>query len=301
MAAERWTILSILKWTEDYFKKHGLDNPRFDAELLLAHILKLERLRLYLEFERPLSEQELAEYKVMIKRRVNHEPVQYITGEAWFLGLKFLVDPRVLIPRFDTEVLVEQALQVIKTQNITKVIDVGTGSGAIAISIGHFITDIPITAIDISSQALDVARTNAETYGLSQRITFKEGDLLSPCLTDIKPEDRILITANLPYVREKEWEVLSREVKEHEPRTALVSGEDGLEHYRRLVDTLAEIKIPYVAILEIGIDQAQAFQRYIPSKFQNTTVSLIKDLNRKDRCVVIDNLGQGPESESAKV
>lgn len=285
MVPETWTVLRILKWTEDYFRKHLIDQPRLDAELLLAHLLGMERLQLYLQFDRPLSEKERADYKVMVRRRVAHEPVQYITGEAFFFGLKFTVNNAVLIPRPETELLVEKAIEIIKNGNVTRVIDIGTGSGAIACSVAHFVTGQKVQASDMSPAALSIARQNAASLKIDAQIEFRQGDLLEPWMADIQPQDTVLILANLPYVREREWTTLEPEVKDSEPREALVSGIEGVDHYQRLIEQISKLDCPCTVIMEMGIEQTSILTDIIMKNVPLASVHVIKDLAQKDRFI----------------
>ena len=287
MESKVWTVLEILKWTENYFQQNKIDPPRLDAELLLSHLLGLTRLQLYLQYDRPLSDQERLDYKVMIKRRVNHEPVQYITGEAYFMGLCFKANNSVLIPRPETELLVEKAIDFIKGVNVTSVIDVGTGSGAIAVTIAHFIPDRKVLASEISNEALDVARENAKNLGVADRVEFRHGDLLEPWLSDLKPADNVLILANLPYVREREWAELTPEVKDYEPRAALVSGPEGTAHYERFIAQLGKAACPFTVLLEMGIAQTDPLTQLFRRAFSQVDLKIFKDLSGKERLLMI--------------
>ena len=169
---EVWTIGRILKWTEGYFKKAGLDSPRLDAEVLLSHVLKKERIFLYVHFDQPMEAAELAAYKDCIKRRVQHQPVAYITGHKEFMGLDFRVTPATLIPRPDTEILVEAVLQRLKAGTEAEgsmIADIGTGSGAICLSLLNYLPRLQAVTVDISPEALAVAEENARELGLSER------------------------------------------------------------------------------------------------------------------------------------
>ena len=180
---EVWTIGRILKWTEGYFKKAGLDSPRLDAEVLLSHVLKKERIFLYVHFDQPMEAAELAAYKDCIKRRVQHQPVAYITGHKEFMGLDFRVTPATLIPRPDTEILVEAVLQRLKAGTEAEgsmIADIGTGSGAICLSLLNYLPRLQAVTVDISPEALAVAEENARELGLSERAEFLQGDMLVP-------------------------------------------------------------------------------------------------------------------------
>ena len=248
---ERWTVLRILKWTANYFFERGIDGPRLDAELLLAEALDLDRVGLYLNYDRPLKESELDRFRDFVRRRVNHEPVQYILGYTEFWSLKLHVDSRVLIPRADTEVLVEEALASGQDGPL-RILDVGTGSGAISIALASERPSWQLTAIDICPQALALASHNSEQHGFKERIQFMEVDLAE------LPEGPFdLIVSNPPYIPASDWDGLMAEVRDHEPRLALVGGTDGLDAYRLLT---AQVEQGLVCggglLVEVGIGQA---------------------------------------------
>lgn len=247
---ERWTVLKILKWTTDYFAGKGIDSARLEAELLLAATLELDRVGLYVNFERPLDSAELSAFRERVRRRALREPLQYILGEAEFWSLTFKVNPAVLVPRADTEILVEEALK--RIDGAARVLDVGTGSGAIAISMAHEKAEIQVTALDCSEPALAVARSNASSLGLKERIDFLTGDL---AMLPSGPFE--LIVSNPPYIPSSDWEKLMPEVRDHEPRLALDGGDDGLHAYRLLAGQAGHLLTPGGWLLvEVGIDQA---------------------------------------------
>lgn len=247
-----WTIARMLRWMQDDFASRGIDNPRLDAELLLAHALGVERIRLYLDLERPLTADELDAVRGLVKRRRAREPVAYILGHRDFWGRRFKVTPAVLIPRPDTETLVEQALERLGEDHGADVIDLCTGSGCVAISLACERPGLRVTATDLSAEALAVARENAAALGAEVR--FAQGDLFAD---EVGPFD--LVTANPPYVREGELGALQPEVAEHEPTLALVAGPTGLEIYERLVPAAFERLRPGGhLLLEVGAGQAAA-------------------------------------------
>ncbi len=274
--------MDVLRWTTTRFEERGLASPRLDAEILVAHALGVPRLQLYVQFDRPLAPEELASIRELVKRRQAGESVAYVVGKKEFWGLDFAVDARVLVPRPDTETLVDEALARIgraARPPVTRapraadaedeappvdeappahfvaaprVVDVGTGSGAIAVTIAKERPDAVVFASDASAEALAVARANAERHGAA--ITFLEGDLAAP-LAAHAPFD--LITANLPYVPTGDLAALAPEVRA-EPRRALDGGADGLDLVRRLVTDAPALLAPGGAIvLEIGIGQAR--------------------------------------------
>jgi release factor glutamine methyltransferase len=247
---ERWTVLKLLQWTTGYFTDKGIDSARLEAELLLAGSLGMDRVGLYVNFERPLSSDELAAYRQWVQRRAQREPVQYILGETEFWSLPFNVNPAVLVPRADTEILVEEALA--RIDGPFHVLDVGTGSGAIAVALAHEKPELLITAIDCSGPALDVARANATRNGVSDQITCVEGDLGA-----LPSGPFEMVVSNPPYIPARDLEQLMPEVRDHEPHLALDGGDDGLCSYRCLVVQAGQVLKPGGWLLvEVGIGQA---------------------------------------------
>ena len=233
-----WTPLKIIQWAVPYLKQKGLPNPKFDAELLVAHALHLDRLKVYLQFDRPLEKAELTAIREVLKRRALHEPIQYITGQREFFGLDFKVGPGVLIPRPETEQLVELGLEHLKSLGLegTRVLDLGTGSGCIALSLAKNIF-CQVWAVDIQEEALMRARENGENLRLNDQIQWRQGDWFEA----LKPEDPSqfhLIVSNPPYISLEEKAELDPEVRDFEPEKALFSGESGLEAYEKLAKGL---------------------------------------------------------------
>lgn len=248
---ERWTVLKILQWTADYFAGKEIASARLEAELLLAATLDMDRVGLYVNFERPLDSSELAAFREQVQRRAKGEPVQYILGETEFWSLPFTVSPAVLIPRADTEVLVEEALS--RIEGPVHLLDVGTGSGAIAVAMAHEKPEIQVTALDCSEEALHVARGNAERNGVAERVSCLAGDL-----AELPPGPFAMVVSNPPYIPTADCEQLMTEVRDHEPRLALNGGEDGLTAYRQLTSQSGEILLPGGWLLvEVGIGQAE--------------------------------------------
>lgn len=221
------TIAEVLKLSADYLKKHNSESSRLDAELLLAHALKVRRLDLYLKFDRALTEPELAAYRALIARRGKGEPVAYLTGHKEFMGLDFEVTPAVLVPNPDTEVLVQRAVELAREwQRPLRVADVGTGSGCIAIAIAHYAGNTEVWASDLSGEAIEVATENASRLGVANRVHFERGDLLEPL-----PGDFDMICANLPYLAS--GKTLPAEVIA-QPAQALYAGAGGSAEITRL-------------------------------------------------------------------
>jgi release factor glutamine methyltransferase len=254
---QSWTILEVLRWTVGRFERQGLETARLDAELLATRAFARSRVELYTHFDQPLGEAELAEYRALVKRRIAGEPVAYILGRKDFWSIDLEVDARVLVPRPDTETLVEQALAILVRRGAdappARVADIGTGSGALALALKRERPADSVFAVDLSPDALAVARTNAERLGLP--ITFVEGDLAEP-LTGVAPFD--LVVSNPPYIPSQEIDRLAPEVR-HEPRLALDGGADGLAVVRRLAQGARSVLAPdgWLA-MEIGAGQADA-------------------------------------------
>lgn len=247
---ERWTVLKILKWTTDYFAGKDIGSARLEAELLLAATLGLDRVGLYVNFERPLDASELASFREQVQRRAQREPVQYILGETEFWSLTLHVGPAVLVPRADTEVLVEEALT--RIEGPARILDVGTGSGAIAIALAHEKTATIVTALDCSEAALEIAHANAERNGVADRLTCVVGDLADLPLGPFE-----MVVSNPPYIPTADCEELMPEVRDHEPRLALDGGADGLTAYRQLAAQAGKVLVPGGWMLvEVGVDQA---------------------------------------------
>jgi len=252
---EVWTVLRLLKWTADYLAGKGIEGGRLDAEILLADILKFDRVGLYLNFDRPLVPDELAAFRERVRRRAAREPVQYILGRAEFWSLPFRVAPTVLIPRPDTEVLVEEAVKRLSTP--CTVLDAGTGSGAIAIALACEVPQAVVTAVDICPDALVIAAENARSNGVEERIRLVKGDFAA------LPEGPFdMIVSNPPYIPEGEMTGLMPEVRDHEPRLALCGGEDGLDPYRVLVkESPRRLRPGGWLVVEVGIGQAKDVAR----------------------------------------
>ena len=254
---EIWTIQKVLNWTLPYFEKHQVPESRLSAELLLSHVLKCKRLDLYLQFDRILTGPELKKYRSFIERRITHEPVAYILGEKEFMGLNFKLTPDVLIPRPETEILVETALAEIKGREAKsiEVLDVGTGSGAIAISVGHYCRECRVTALDISPAAIEVARQNGEHLGVDN-IKFLVMDALDLQVKNDEKYDYLLV--NPPYIAERDRKGLHPQISNYEPGIALFSGENGLLFYSGFIPKIPSIiKKGGWIFMEIGYDQKE--------------------------------------------
>lgn len=281
-----WTLLSLLNWTTDYFGKNKIPTSRLDAELLLAHLLRIERLQLYLKFNRPMSEEELAAFKALIQRRIKGEPVSYIRGVKEFWSLPFKVGPGVLVPRPDTEIILEKVQEIFKgKENSLKILDIGTGSGNLAIALAKEYPRAKITAIDISDEALNYAKQNAETNGANDQIEFLRQDFFtiyhSPSTIHYD-----LIISNPPYVRSSMIDTLDPGIRDYEPRLALDGGPDGLDFYRKIGETAPQLlKADGILAVEIGENQGELV-RTLFEKVGLKNIEVNKDYSGLDRGVV---------------
>lgn len=246
-----WTVSELLSWVANYFKDKQIEEPRLEAEVLLAYCLQIPRLALYTSFDRPVSVEERDNLKPLLRRRAAGEPMAYLTGQKEFMSLAFKVSPAVLIPRPDTEILVERAIDIIKEHNMRAVIDVGTGSGAIAISISYYLPYLQVEAVDISPEALAVAQDNAARLGVADRISFRQSDLLA-----VAPGPYDLIAANLPYIPVADYNNIPDSVRSYEPGLALWAGEDGFDAYRRLIPEVLN-KLNRMGCILMEIDPRQ--------------------------------------------
>ena len=266
-------------------QEEGLDTPRLDAELLLGHVLGLTRAQIHAHPDRRLDATELDRYRELIERRRQHEPVAYIIGHKEFYGLDFYVDRRVLIPRPETELLVEKELEIGRAASRPLTIaDVGTGCGAIAISLAMHLPQAIIYALDASPEALEVAALNRRRHSVERRVHLLQGDLLSPL-----PEHVDLIVANLPYVSSAEWEQLPWAITAYEPRSALDGGPDGLDAIRCLLaQARPHLKPQTTILLEIGATQGATVTNLARHHFSTATVEVVQDFAGLDRMVVIE-------------
>ncbi|MGA2222532.1 MAG: peptide chain release factor N(5)-glutamine methyltransferase [Verrucomicrobiia bacterium] len=305
-------ILDVINKTTPFFEKHGIESPRLNIELLLAHLLKKKRLDLYVEFERELDEATLEKLRELVKRRAAGEPLQYITGEAEFLGLRFAVDRRVLIPRPETELLVETVLERLKGKqpqagtpvpptdaplttygSPLTIIDVGTGSGCIAVALAKKLMatgrdacatgEIEIYATDVSAEALEVAASNAARHEVEKNIRFLQGDLIGVLPDGLRAD---VIVSNPPYIATGELAKLPKEVRDFEPVRALSAGEDGLEVIQRLVmDAKRVLKPSGFVALEMGAGQRAAVEAlFVKAGYEIDRV--VKDLQGHERVIV---------------
>ncbi len=269
--SEPWTIARVARWATDDFCARGLDSPRLEAEVLLAHALGVPRINLFLELERPLSADELARYRALITRRRAREPVAYLIGEREFYGRSFRVDARVLVPRPDTEALVDVALRRTASRALYgRALDVCTGSGCVAVTIARERPTWRVTATELSADALDVARDNAHRLG-AHTLALLEGDLFAP----VAGRRFELVTANPPYIPDTEIDTLDADVRDFEPRLALSGGADGFQVTRRVIAEAGEVLAPRgVLALEIMAGtSAEVTERLRAARFEDVEVT----------------------------
>ncbi|MFH1035700.1 MAG: peptide chain release factor N(5)-glutamine methyltransferase [Pseudomonadota bacterium] len=282
---ETWTIGRLIPWAAEHLLKYGVSAPRLSGELMLTQVLGCTRVDLYLRHEQPLNPQELAAFKALILRRRSGEPLAYILGQREFYGLDLAVGPGVLVPRPETEHLVEEALKRLGHQEAPRLLDLCTGSGAVALAClaGH--PTLQAVGVDISPQALDFARQNAARLGLAQRVEWLLGDLWAPLA--VAGGFFEVITANPPYVREDEWEGLPTEVKGFEPRQALVAGPEGLDLIGQILQgARAFLRAGGWLFLEMGLGQAAQVTGLARSVGIYEQVATVKDLAGIERVLV---------------
>jgi len=284
-------VPALLQWAAAYLERHGVDKPRLNAEQLLSHCTGRSRVELYAYPERAIDARELRDFRRLVLRRARREPLQYIVGSKGFRRLEIKVDRRVLIPRPETEMLVERALEILKGMAGHPVVaDVGTGSGCIALSLAREYPAAVIHATDISAEALCVARENASRLGLEGAVVFHHGDLLEALPAPLRG-GLDLVISNPPYVREEDFPLLPPEVREHEPRLALVAGERGTECHLRLMRQALRWLAPRGRLLmEAGEDQALELVSRA-RELGYLEVKVHPDLNRLPRVVEIRRAG----------
>jgi release factor glutamine methyltransferase len=279
---QEWTVQRMLAWMAQDFAALGVSSPRLDAELLLSHALGCDRVRLYMDMPRPLDSDELTAVRALVVRRRKREPVAYILGRKEFYRRTFAVTKDVLVPRPETEVLVDRALEALPA-DAGPALDLCTGSGVIAISLALERASLQVDATDVSPAALAIARKNAEQLAASERVQFHEGDLFSAV-----PAGRqyALITANPPYVADGDWSTLAPEITGHEPRLALTSGDDGLDVLRRLCAQVADHLLPGgVLLFELGLGQANTVRELLQQEPRLGEIVAHKDLAGIERIV----------------
>ena len=301
---ETWTIQKLLNWVTGYFTEKEIDSPRLSAEILLSHVLGLKRIELYTQFGKLVDKEQLHQLHALVKRAGQDEPVAYLTGKTEFYSLELNVTPACMIPRPETELLVERAIEFLRArtaESATKqdglisggthtgarfVCDLCTGSGCIAVAIATNFPGAHIIATDICDAALDVAAANVEKHHLKERITLLCGDLFDPLVPQLDTSKFDLIVCNPPYVSAPEFEALERNVKDYEPKLALFAGDDGLDIYRRIIEKADLFLKPDAALmLEIGYAQGTAVTELLEQTNAFAEIRIEKDFHDNDRIV----------------
>ena len=277
------TVLDSINLSTEYLKNKGIESPRINAELILAHILKMKRLDLYLSFDRPLKEDEIVLYRQFLKRRSEFEPLQYILGTVNFFGLDFKISPAVLIPRPETELLAEEIINEFKDQEFIKILDIGTGSGNIAITLAKFLPNSIIIATDISVEAIAIAVENAKSNGVSDKIIFAVNDIFSS--ENLTENNFDVIVSNPPYITSQDFKNLSKELKDYEPKAALTDSSNGLSFYD-IISSKCKIYLKKGGKLffELGYGHSENVQE-IMKKNHFISISIKKDYQNIDRII----------------
>jgi release factor glutamine methyltransferase len=277
-----WTVLGLIRWSADYLVQKGVDQGRLDAEHLLAHALETDRLHLYLQYDRPLSADELAVFKALLLRRARREPLQYILGRVAFRELELAVDQRVLVPRPETETLVQVVLDWCGDRTGLEAVDLGTGSGCVALSLVHEGPFRRVVATDVSTDALDLARSNARGISGGDRLEFRLGSLCEP----LAGERFDAIVSNPPYVSERDRSTLQPEVRDWEPGAALFAGDGGLDVLEQLVhEAPGHLRPGGLLALEVGLGQAAEVARLLDESPALGGTEIHRDLSRRERVV----------------
>jgi release factor glutamine methyltransferase len=296
MGTKSWTIKELLKVTTEYLEKKGIESPRLSAEILLAHQLQIDRVKLYLRFDQPLHEREVAGYRLLVKRRLSREPIQYITGVQEFWSMDFTVGPHVMVPRPETELLVEHALALCRGEGstgdpCTRVLDLGTGCGAIAVAIARELEGVAVWASDVSQEALDMARRNAKKHGVEEKIEFVLSDLWQGFSNPQLTFD--LIVSNPPYIRPEVMDSLPPEVREYEPRHALDGGDEGMYYIREIIQEAPRRLNPGGWILlEMDPDQTKEALGLVEANNSYGQKARIKDYSHNHRVVMAQKIDE---------
>ena len=305
-----WTVGRLLEWTQKFFEKKGIAQPRLEAEILLAHALGTERIGLYLAYEREVEADARARFREWVQRRAGGEPTRYLVGGCEFMSLAFKVGPGCLIPRPETELVVEEvmarcgrtrgrapAAEGASAGAAVAVIDLCTGCGCVAVSVAVHVPESRVVAADVSAPALAMARANAAAHSVGDRVTFLEGDLYEALeAADAAPADFLL--ANPPYVAEAEWKMLQPEIRNHEPREALVAGPEGTEVIERIVKGApAHLKPGGTLVVEIGAGQGPAVQDMAARVRGIEGTEIRKDYAGHDRMLVARRAAGGENQD----
>lgn len=283
-AQKTWYVLELLKVTEKLLKEKNIESARLNAELLLSDVLKMPRIKLYLEFEKPLKDDEILRFRAKVRRRLDREPIQYILGHTEFNGLRIEVTPEVLIPRPETEILVEKAVELASSFEMInpKILEIGTGSGCISIAVASK-TDCSIDATDINQKALNLAKRNSDLNGTSLKINFLKKDIL----TSFKDFDNYdMVLSNPPYIPANEFDSLQDEIKNYEPRAALTDEGDGLSFYKKITELFNKTSSGIKILLEIGDDKKDIVEQLLKSS-NISNYEFYSDYNGTERILFI--------------
>jgi len=282
---QTWTIQKLLNWVTEYFTEKALESPRLSAELLLSSVLEMKRIELYTNFDRPVAKPQLDRLHELVKRAAQHEPLAYLVGRCEFYSLELDITRDCLIPRPETELLVERAIEFLRTRTGSQLLcDLCTGSGCIAVAIARNFPDAQIIATDISDAALAVAARNVEKHRLTDRVKLLCGDLFDPIVPHPDTAKFDLIVCNPPYVSTAEFETLDKNIREHEPKLALLAGIDGLDVYQRILERVDDfLKDNAALILEIGCARGRAVKQLLEKTGIFTEIKIEKDHQNNDR------------------
>ena len=306
---QAWTIQKLLNWITKYLTERSIDSPRLSAELLLSGVLELKRIELYTQFDKPVTKQQLDKLHDLVRRAGQNEPVAYLIGKTEFYSLEFNITADCMIPRPETEMLVQRAIEFLRTRAVRNstsgktmqrvqisngvrpgtqlVCDLCTGSGCIAVAIAKNFPDARIIATDICDAALNVAAENVEKHQLKDRIKLLHGDLFDPIMPQLDVDKFDLIVCNPPYVSAAEYEKLDKNVKDYEPKIALFAGADGLDIYRRICEKAEQfLKSDGGLMLEIGFAQGQAVRELLEQTGAFAEITIEKDLHNNDRIAI---------------
>ena len=282
-----WTIQKLLNWTTEYLTNKDVDSPRLSAEMLLSHTLGLKRIELYTQFDKQVPQQQLDLLHGLVKRAGLHEPVAYLTGKTEFYSLELDITADCLIPRPETELLVQRAIEFLRTRSdIQYICDLCTGSGCIAVAIAKNFPEARVSATDISAAALEVAARNVEKHRLKEHVRLLCGDLFEPIIQQLDANQFDLIVCNPPYVNTADYEKLEKNVKDYEPKSALLAGTDGMDVYRKIIDKVYEFLKPGAALmLEIGYSQGPAVRKLLEQTGAFAQIKIEKDHHDNDRVI----------------
>ena len=287
-STETWTIQKLLNWIVAHFTEKKIDSPRLSAELLLSHVLALKRIELYTQFNRIVRQEQLTQLRELVKLAAEHEPVAYLTGKKEFYSLECEITPACLIPRPETELLVERAIEFLRSRNGEQLLcDLCTGCACVAVAIGTNFANCKIVATDISDAALEIAERNVVKYGLGNRLKLLKGDLFEPIIPGLGPAKFDLIVCNPPYVSQPQYENLPKNIKNFEPKQALLAGIEGLDVIKKIIASANNFLKPSAALmLEIANDQGPPVKKLLEDAGLYENISIEKDYSNLDRLAV---------------